>query len=144
MSKNNAIKESCIRVNYSCWLFSVQAGSDLWHVLQYHLLFFFIAEIWIFLQARWYHSWHLLHSIYFLPSSGIRQLQNTFTSYTTIFSFWGSSLWQSRKGLMAVSLLITHFTLSQVYRGSKALYNHDNGCIHNPHIVQTIKLKRNG
>jgi len=45
---------------------------------------------------------------------------------------------------LTVSLLITHFTLSQVYRGSKALYNHDNGCIHNSHIVQTIKLKRNG
>lgn len=43
---------------------------------------------------------------------------------------------------LTVSLLITHFTLSQVYRGSKALYNHYNGCIHNSHIVQTIKLKR--
>ena len=29
---------------------------------------------------------------------------------------------------LTVALLITHFTLSQVYRGSKALYNHDNGC----------------
>ena len=76
-----------VRVDYSCWLFSVQAGSDLWHVLQYHLLFFFIAELGIFSQAGWYHSWHLLHSIYFLPLSGIRQLQNTFTSYSTIFSF---------------------------------------------------------
>ena len=45
---------------------------------------------------------------------------------------------------LTVSLLITHFTLSQVYRGSKALYNHNNGCIHNSHIVQTIKLKKNG
>ena len=96
-----ALKESCIRVNYSCWLFSVQAGFDLWHVLQYHLLFFFIAELGIFSQAGWYHSWHLLHSIYFLPSSGIRQLQNTFTSYTTIFSFRIISLWQPGKGLMA-------------------------------------------
>ena len=45
---------------------------------------------------------------------------------------------------LTVSLLITHFTLSQVYRGSKALYNHDNGSIHNSHIAETIKLKRNG
>lgn len=63
------LKRVAFRVNYSCWLFSVQAGFDLWHVLQYHLLFFFIAELGIFSQAGWYHSWPLLHSIYFLPSS---------------------------------------------------------------------------